>query len=65
MALYNPQGLGMMGGAAGMNNFLGLGMPGLGNLTGMAGMGLNMAMGIPNLSIISSAAQFHQPAEKN
>jgi len=56
MALYNPQGLGMMGGAAGMNNFLGLGMPGLGNLTGMAGMGLNMAMGIPNLSIISSAA---------
>jgi len=65
MALYNPQGLGMMGSAAGMNSFLGLGMPGLGNLTGMAGMGLNMGMGIPNLSVISSAAQFHQPAEKN
>jgi len=49
----------MMGGAGGMNNFLGLGMPGLGNLSGMAGMGLNMAMGMPSLSVVSSAAQFH------
>ena len=42
----------MMGGAGGMNNFLGLGMPGLGNLSGMAGMGLNMAMGMPSLSVV-------------
>ena len=36
----------MMGGAGGMNNFLGLGMPGLGNLSGMAGMGLNITAGV-------------------
>src|SRR5450830_1069320 len=65
MALYNPQGMGMMGGAGGMNNFLGLGMSGLGNLSGMAGMNMSLAMGMPSLAVNSSAAQFHQPAEKN
>lgn len=54
----------MMGGVGGMNNLLGLGMPGLGGLSGMAGMGM-MAMGMPSLGVVSSAAQFHQPAEKN
>ncbi len=57
--------MGMMGGAGGMNNFLGLGMSGLGNLSGMAGMNMSLAMGMPSLAVNSSAAQFHQPAEKN
>lgn len=60
MQLYSQQNLALMGG----NNLLGLGIPGMNNLSGLGGMNLGLGMGL-NMPLISSAAQFHQPAEKN